>query len=695
MPGYSCGMASLSTRHMGLRAFALIAVLASLAHAQAPGATSPIAPTLVVEGLGRATVTLDGPWQFHVGDDMRWAQPGFDDSAWEHIGVDRGWGAQGHYAYTGFAWYRRHIDFVPVAGAPRNLALLVSPTMGPYEVYWNGHLIGRSGKLPPHPASRLRPPSQSFGLGADRSGVLAFRMWVAPLGFTSTGLNGGLASPPLVGSPDAIAARLGSLDHLWLRDSQYYFDENLLYALLGLVGMCAWLRNRSQKLLFWVALFALMQPVHVLLYNAHLPFPLQFAIGFDWVTQSLEGVSLWYLLLYLLELDSNATLRRWTRYIALFALAGALGDWLVVSLDWSSPHAHIYQILDGVLTYPLTLSDAYPVVLISFALRKRLPPASWLVAIAASAYELIGVISVTAIQGLRFTHWHTVWDILKAHLFVLRGNYFDPANIASAFLLISIGYAVYCYSVEQSERRADLEQEFRNARELQHVLIPDSLPEIPGFALSSAYRPAREVGGDFFQIVPVDAGATLIVLGDVSGKGLKAAMAVSLIVGAIRAIAEDYPTPAALLTQLNRRLYGRLQGSFATCIVARIAPGGECRLASAGHPGPFVNGRELTLPGELPLGMATGLSYSEIKYLLRAGDRLALYTDGLLEARAQSGELYGFARLQSLFAGGPGAAEAAEAAIQFGQEDDITVLTLACLPATQAAAPADPLLTLA
>lgn len=669
-------MVPLSARGLRLPVCALIAVLASLAHAQAPGASTQAAPTLLVKGLGRATVNLNGPWQFHEGDNLGWAQPGFDDSAWEHIGVDRGWGAQGHYAYTGFAWYRRHIDFAPVAGAPQNLALLVPPTGGPYEVYWNGHLIGRSGKLPPHPAWRLRPPSQSFGLGPERSGVLAFRMWVAPLGFAASGTGGGLTSPPEAGSPDAIAIQLGSLDHLWLRDSQYYFDENLLYALLGLVGMWAWLRNRRHKLLLWVSLFALMQPAHVLLYNAHLPLPFPFAAGFNWVTETLASVALWYLLLYLLELDGNAPLRRWTRYLALFAMAGALGDWLVVSLDWSSPHAHIYQILDAVLTYPLTLADAYPLVLIAFALRKRLSAASWLVAIAASVYELIGVISVSAIQGLRFTHWHTVWDILKAHLFVLNGNYFDPANIASAFLLISIGYAVYRYSVEQGERRADLEQEFRNARELQHVLIPDRLPEIPGFALSSAYRPAREVGGDFFQILPVDPGSTLIVLGDVSGKGLKAAMAVSLIVGALRALADEHSAPADLLAQLNRRLAGRLQGGFATCAVLHIAFDGRCTLASAGHPAPLLNGRELALPGALPLGIATAAQYAEIEFALTPGDHLALYTDGLLEARSLSGELYGFDRLGALFAARPSAAQAAEAAIDFGQDDDITVLTV-------------------
>ena len=90
--------------------------------------------------------------------------------------------------------------------------------------------------------------------------------------------------------------------------------------------------------------------------------------------------------------------------------------------------------------------------------------------------------------------------------------------------------------------------------------MPETLPTLPGFTLTSAYRPAQEVGGDFFQIIPLEGGSALIILGDVSGKGHKAAMAVSLIVGAARMVAEFTRSPAEILSGLNRRLYGRLQG---------------------------------------------------------------------------------------------------------------------------------------
>ncbi len=99
-------------------------------------------------------------------------------------------------------------------------------------------------------------------------------------------------------------------------------------------------------------------------------------------------------------------------------------------------------------------------------------------------------------------------------------------------------------------RQAAIERELQSARELQQILIPETLPQLPGYALTSAYIPAQEVGGDFFQVIPLDgehADSTLIVLGDVSGKGLKAAMAVSVIVGAVRSLADFTSSPAEIL----------------------------------------------------------------------------------------------------------------------------------------------------
>jgi serine phosphatase RsbU (regulator of sigma subunit) len=123
-----------------------------------------------------------------------------------------------------------------------------------------------------------------------------------------------------------------------------------------------------------------------------------------------------------------------------------------------------------------------------------------------------------------------------------------------------------------------------------------------------------------------------------------------------------------------------LQGGFTTCVALRIDSAGSCAIASAGHLSPFVNGVELPLPGACPLGLLRDTEYEETSFRLNINDHLILYTDGLLEARKRSGELYGFDRLQTLFATKPTAGEASQEAIAFGQDDDITVLTITRLP---------------
>lgn len=187
------------------------------------------------------------------------------------------------------------------------------------------------------------------------------------------------------------------------------------------------------------------------------------------------------------------------------------------------------------------------------------------------------------------------------------------------------------------------------------------------------------MGGDFFQIIPFtneadNSQSAMIVLGDVSGKGLKAPMTVSLLVGAIRSIVETTQDPAQILAALNRRLHGRMRNGFATCLALRLDASGNGTLANAGHLPPFLNGSEFPLPPALPLGLLAEAGYETTAVHLAASDRLTLYTDGLLEARNPAGELFGFARIGAI--SGNTSEQIAKAAQLFGQDDDITVLML-------------------
>jgi len=293
--------------------------------------------------------------------------------------------------------------------------------------------------------------------------------------------------------------------------------------------------------------------------------------------------------------------------------------------------------------------------------------------------QMIGSIGDGSALGQRFTHW-TLFNILNYELFNIQGVSFYAEKITSLALFGAILYAVYRYALEQQARQNVLEREMQSAREIQQVLVPEILPSLEGYAVTSAYQPALEVGGDFFQIIPNPDGSAIVALGDVSGKGLKAGMNVSMIVGMLRAQA-DTTSPAEILKALSRCLVGRMSGGFATVVVFRVDQDGTVTMANAGHLSPYLNGREFPLEGSLPLGLTGNPDYGEVTLHLQPGDELSLYTDGVLEAMSPSGELFGFERMNALFAGRPTAHEAMKAAIDFGQEDDITVLTITRLAA--------------
>ncbi|MGA8727332.1 MAG: SpoIIE family protein phosphatase [Terracidiphilus sp.] len=646
-------------------------------------AAQTVAPVLAIDGLGKGIAPLDGPWQFHVGDNLEWALPQTGDGAgnvgWEQISPDKTWGAQGHPSYTGYAWYRKHLHIQPAPGAPPDFALLIRHVDDAYEIYWNGTLIGHHGNLPPHPSYPYSPPAQTFGMGPARDGVLALRVWKAPLTSFDSDHLGGLYAAPLVGSPTAIAAQKAELDYGWLRSRQYYFGLESLNALVMVLSLLAWLRDRSKRVLFWMAVFSGASVLSLILVGLRIPFSFSFALGWLQPVLSLADVGLWFLLLYLLKLDENPRLARLTRQLAIISIVATSLDGLITLLDWSNPLiAPWVQTTDALLTVIFTAAEIYPLVLVGYALRKRLDPSRWLVAIAAFLSGMISVVRIGVQQGSRFTHF-TLGEKIGAPLFTFNGNVFTLQTIANTLLLLAIIYAMYRYMLDSASRQSSLEQEFKSARELQQVLIPETLPALPGFAFTSAYRPAQEVGGDFFQVIPLEGeyeGSTMILLGDVSGKGLKAAMTVSMIVGAARTLARFAPNPADMLAELNLRLFGRLQGGFVTCLSLRLDAAGHCVISSAGHPAPFLNKHEVDLPGMLPLGILPAASYEETAIDLREGDHFALYTDGLLEARSSSGEIFSFDRLDALFATRPDATKATEAAVNFGQDDDITVLTL-------------------
>lgn len=323
-------------------------------------------------------------------------------------------------------------------------------------------------------------------------------------------------------------------------------------------------------------------------------------------------------------------------------------------------------VVNGRMSRPLVLLFALlfglcgPMVLL---LRQR-PPAQRV---------LFGLPLVLALYGIAIIHWHGAHPAaaIEAEAFRFDAVFIFITALASAFVTTQ-------HINTEGARQFRAETELEAAGAVQQVLVPDEVPSLPGFRIESVYRPAGEVGGDFFQILPAARGGLLIVIGDVSGKGMPAAMTVSLLVGTVRTLASYTESPGEILAAMNRHMLGRSHGGFTTCLVLRMAPDGEAIAANAGHLAPWINGQELALDNGLPLGLNSASTYAESAFELIANAQLTLVSDGVVEARNARGELFGFDRACALSTGT--AASMARAAQDFGQEDDITVLTLRLVP---------------
>jgi hypothetical protein len=253
------------------------------------------------------------------------------------------------------------------------------------------------------------------------------------------------------------------------------------------------------------------------------------------------------------------------------------------------------------------------------------------------------------------------------------------ASIADFTGILAIVIIIFGRFLRIQREQEHASSELAAARSVQELMIPQQQIKTPGFEVDTIYDPANEVGGDFFHVQPLPNGGLLVVVGDVAGKGLKSAKNVSMLMGALRSISNL--APAEILQSLNRVLTG--SESFTTCQAALFKANGELTLANAGHLPPYLNSQEVALPGSLPLGVLPDVRYEEVRLYLHPGDRILLLSDGVVEARKSSGELFGFDRVHNL--SNQSATYIADAAKAFGQDDDITVLTVRRLAEAMAA----------
>ena len=222
----------------------------------------------------------------------------------------------------------------------------------------------------------------------------------------------------------------------------------------------------------------------------------------------------------------------------------------------------------------------------------------------------------TAYFPMRMTISTSFTRITGIENYAMIGGWRWQYTTCSLTLLGAATLAIFVRDLINDRREKQrMAAELEAGRAVQQVLIPEEVPIIPGFNIQSVNKPYGEVGGDFFQVLPVHrdgtAGGVLAIIGDVSGKGMPAAMTVSLLVGTVRTLAHYTQSPGEILAAMNQRMIGRSHGGFTTCLVLRADPDGTLTIANAGHIAPYLAGKELKLENGLPLGLAAETAYSE------------------------------------------------------------------------------------
>ncbi|HKF50366.1 MAG TPA: SpoIIE family protein phosphatase [Terracidiphilus sp.] len=613
---------------------------------------------------------LDGPVRFHTGDDadgrLGWASPGLDDSSWPLISSGKGWSAQGYKGYGGFAWYRFH---VVLPEKHRQLALYIPLIETSYQVFADGRLIGQAGGLPPHQSVHWRPTGV-FLLPAETTGsvVIAIRVWHWPQ--WAMYVPGGFRIAPRIGDADLIAdwhARDVKLV-FWRTSATSY--ATLLYILAGIGGVVLYLLRRKDREYLWFGAYELFSGAAglVLLYRNFYDTQLDL---YEALQELLSYAALLCFVAFLfLVLRSRRSRWYWVAVtsvvLVLLTMIPGYAKWISVSV-WN-----------GLSTGAQLPFFVAILLLLTRSARRRDPDALLLLIPVGLAYAVdltgnIAMVANTAGYGAarEFLNW---WNSVAQWPFPM-----GMPDIADTLMQLSV-FGILLLRFARSRRDEErLKNELEAARAVQQVLVPEEIPTIPGFAIEAVYHPAGEVGGDFFQIIPAASGGVLVVVGDVSGKGMPAAMTVSLLVGAFRTLAESTADPAAILCSLNRRTVDRSNGGFTTALVLRLDPDGTLTAANAGHLSPYANGKELEIENGLPLGITASVAYSNSTLHLAHGTTLTLLSDGVVEAQNSEGELFGFDRTAA--ASTESVETVAMAARAFGQQDDITVLSLALVAA--------------
>lgn len=619
------------------------------------------AMVLVFAGMACAQnalyIDLSGDWRITSDDRPEFAAPGFDDHAWGTFRLPAG-----SSPYRLRCWLRRTVE-LPASADRTQLALTVGVMRDVYEVYVNGVRIGASGNFESFADAQI-PRPRTFDIPADAAEVtgpvaIALRSrWalnMPPMWRIQD------AGPFVLASRNVAPRQAGTiqLQEQWIANSPGLVF-GAVFAVLGMVGLFFWTADRKRIELLWFAAAGFARAI-----SAYYRCSLLLTDSFPFVAAGFPRLEMFVGNFYQ-PMAATLALTAFGRKSARWYAALWVGYIVPMAIATSRPQIQ-----------PL---PAYRFHAASFDLAHLWPPAVAMTVVLRNWWSTRRQHLLHLVLSLLLLNFGQDWFrrlialVGRAEFLITNSQRIGAVWVLRDDVLLLFLSAVTLALLQRrltadSRERLRLSGEMEAARVVQQLLISKTPARE---SIDAVYEPAQEVGGDFYQVIPVADGSQLIAAGDVSGKGLKAAMVVSLVTGAIRNRQSD--APGAILGELNRVLCESLDGGFVTAVIARLFDDGHVVLASAGHPPPYLEGCEVSLPEGLPLGIDAAAQYQETSLPMTAPQQMTFVSDGVIEAANAKGELFGFERRRHIST--KPAKEIAAAARAWGQNDDITVVTV-------------------